>query len=153
MKTIDYREIQPWLGQEIGVSAWLQIDQSMVDQFAQLTGDQQWIHVDPARASREAPSHTTIVHGFFLLALIPQLVAQVYTFEKVARRINCGSNRIRFLRPVPVGSRIRVRVKLVSFEPVDTTSFRFINEVTVENELIAEHPVCFAELITLAVLR
>ncbi len=147
------QDIKQWIGQEIGVSNWLKIDQSMVDQFAHLTGDDQWIHVDSKRAAQEASSRTTIVHGYFLLALIPKLVGQVVTFRNVAQRINCGSNRIRFLRPVTVGSRIRVRVRPLSVESVESSLYRIINEISIESEADTSGPACVAEVITLVVLE
>jgi acyl dehydratase len=96
-------------GTDLGVSEWLEIDQDRIDRFADATGDHQWIHVDPERAA-EGPFGRTIAHGFLTLSLLPALQHQMYAVEDVAMAVNVGMNKVRFVSPVPVGSRVRARV-------------------------------------------
>jgi acyl dehydratase len=108
--------LKPLIGQEIGVSDWLTITQPMIDAFAAVTGDRQWIHCDPERAEEESPYDATIAHGFLTLSLLSQLHAQAVHIEGGFHRIiNYGLNRVRFPSPVTVGSRIRVRSMLQHF--------------------------------------
>ena len=100
-------------GEEVGLSDWVVIDQHRVDQFAEATGDYQWIHVDTERASREMPNGQTISHGYLTLALIPALTGDFVEVVNLARAINFGLNKVRFYTPVPVGSKIRARTKLL----------------------------------------
>jgi acyl dehydratase len=107
------------VGQEVGVSDWLDVTQTMVDDFARTTGDVQWIHVDPDRARRESPFGTTVAHGFLTLALLSRLHAQAVQIQGGLRlAVNYGLNRVRFPAPVPTGSRIRARSTLKAFEDV-----------------------------------
>jgi len=103
-------ELKSLTGQEVGVSDWLTITQELIDHFADVTGDHQWIHVDPERAKRETPFGTTIAHGFLTVSLLPQLSQQSMNIKgDFKMRINYGFNRLRFVSPVPAGSRIRAR--------------------------------------------
>jgi acyl dehydratase len=97
------------LGTELGASDWVTLDQAKVDAFADLTGDDHWIHVDVARARRDRPDGRTIAHGFFVLALVPFLQRQIYTIRQRGVGLNYGCDRVRFVSPVPVGSRLRLR--------------------------------------------
>ena len=97
------------VGEEVGLSDWVVIDQHRVDQFAEATADHQWIHVDTERASREMPDGKTIAHGYLTLALIPAFTGDFVHVENLARAINFGLNKVRFYAPVPVGSRLRGR--------------------------------------------
>jgi acyl dehydratase len=99
-------ELAQAVGQEIGASEWLVIEQDRIDRFAEATGDHQWIHVDEARA-KEGPFGSTIAHGFLTLSLLPALLAEVYRVEGVRMGINYGLNRVRFINPVRVGSSVR----------------------------------------------
>lgn len=101
------------VGQEIGVSGWVLIDQARVNLFADATDDHQWIHTDPERAKREMPTGTTIAHGYLLIALMPSLMDTVVEMPTLERAINYGLNKVRFKNPVPVGSRVRLRLKLL----------------------------------------
>ena len=94
-------------GEEVGLSDWVVIDQHRIDQFAEATGDHQWIHVDTERAAREMPNGRTISHGYLTLSLIPALT------NNLARAINFGLNKVRFYTPVPVGSKLRARAKVL----------------------------------------
>jgi acyl dehydratase len=99
-------ELARAVGEEIGASGWLVIEQDRIDRFAEATGDHQWIHVDEARA-KEGPFGSTIAHGFLTLSLLPALLAEVYRVEGVRMGINYGLNRVRFINPVRVGSSVR----------------------------------------------
>lgn len=131
-------------GQELGVSDWVQITQAEVDAFADLTHDHQWIHVDVERAKASALG-TTIVHGYFTLSLAPRLQDDIYCVEGFGFGLNYGLNRVRFPAPLPVGGRIRLRVRLAAVEEVPGGL-----QCTVTNTF--EHdgstkPVCVAEMI------
>ena len=103
-------ELKSLVGQEVGVSDWLTLTQEMIDRFADVTGDHQWIHVDRERAKRETPFGSTIAHGFLTVSLLPQLSQQAVVVRgDFKMRINYGFNRLRFVSPVPAGSRIRAR--------------------------------------------
>jgi acyl dehydratase len=142
-------ELQGRIGAEIHVSEWLTVTQAMVDDFARATRDQQWIHVDPARAARESPYRGTIAHGYFTLSLYPYLRGLVDEskplFPGVRSIINYGINKLRFPNAVPVGSRIRARCKLVAVEDVKN-SLQLTEEFTVEVEG-QSRPGCVAECV------
>src|SRR6516164_5276796 len=134
------------VGEEFGVSDWITVDQDRIDGFAGVTGDHQWIHVDAERARTESPYGSTIAHGFLTLSLIPALSKASYRVENAKMGINYGLNRVRFLAPVPVGSRVRVRSELVDARKVDDTSVDLIVRHTVELEG-SETPAAAAEMI------
>ena len=105
-------DVRQSIGREVGSSEWLAVTQEMVDQFAELTGDRQWIHVDGERARRESPFGATVAHGFLTVALLSRLVREAVDVQTVCKlRVNYGFNRLRFPAPVMVGSRIRSRVR------------------------------------------
>jgi acyl dehydratase len=113
-------ELRTRTGQEVGVSAWREVTQSQIDQFAEVTGDDQWIHVDQERAVRESPYGTTIAHGFLTVALLSQLINEAVIIDgNFKLRVNYGFNRLRFTGAVPSGSRIRGRFTLQSIKDVD----------------------------------
>jgi acyl dehydratase len=120
------------IGEELGVTDWTHIDQQRIDEFADVTGDHQWIHVDPDRARTESPYGTTIAHGFLTLSLIPALSKANYRVENAKMGINYGLNRVRFLAPVAVDSRIRVRSQLLDAATVDDTTVNLTVRHTVE---------------------
>jgi acyl dehydratase len=132
-------------GQELGTTDWLQIDQSRIDQFAQATGDHQWIHVDPVRAAA-GPFGAPIAHGFLTLSLLPLLCEGGFSVGDVRMGVNYGLNRVRFVTPVKVGSRVRGRFKLISFEPLDGGA-QLTVEATIELEGSAR-PACVAETVS-----
>jgi acyl dehydratase len=107
------------VGEKIGTSDWVTIDQTMIDGFAAATGDHQWIHVDVARAARELPGGTTIAHGYLVLSLLPRLGSLVLRVRRRSRAINYGADRVRFTAPVPAGARVRLHQVLKGVEPVD----------------------------------
>jgi len=147
MKTATFETLASLAGQEIGVSDWLQIDQARINQFADATGDHQWIHVDVERAKREMPGGKTIAHGYLTLSLIPGLTGGMLRVEGVTRGINYGSNKVRFTNMVPVRSRVRARQKLVAVE-ARSGGMQLTNEVTIEIEG-QQRPACVAETISL----
>ena len=141
-------DLASYVGREIGVSDWFTVDQTMIDKFAEATGDHQWIHVDVERAKREMPGGKTIAHGYLTLSLVPRLAATIYRVTKRRQGLNYGSNRVRFTGQVPAGSRIRLRQKIKSVEPVAGGGVRITSESTVEVEG-ADRPALVAETISL----
>ena len=110
MITLDVRTLRDRVGEEIALGDWFPITQERIDQFADATGDHQWIHVDPARAATDTPFKSTIAHGFLTLSLVSTLVREAVQFTALRMAINYGLNRVRFVSPVPSGSRVRVRM-------------------------------------------
>jgi acyl dehydratase len=131
------------VGQELGTSEWITITQASIQQFAELTGDRQWIHIDPQRAERESPYGTTVAHGFFTLALLSHLLKQVLQIDGVRMSVNYGLNRVRFPAPVAANSRIRARFRLISLKDLGA-GVETILEATVESEG-GNKPCCVAE--------
>jgi acyl dehydratase len=137
--------LQQRVGEELAVGDWVPVDQATIDKFAEATGDHQWIHVDPARAAK-GPFGTTIAHGFLTLSLLPRLAESAIKVDDVRMGVNYGLNRVRFPAPVPSGSRIRARMKLLSYEPIDGGA-QLVMEVTMEREG-SDKPVCVAETVS-----
>jgi acyl dehydratase len=133
-------------GQELGVSQWIEVDQNRINAFADATGDQQWIHVNAERARSESPYGTTIAHGFLTLSLIPGLSKDNYRVDNAKMGINYGLNRVRFLAPVPVGSRVRLRSDLVDVRKVDEATVDLTVRQTVELDG-SDKPAAVAEVI------
>lgn len=121
------------VGQKLGASDWLTVDQRMIDLFAEATGDHQWIHVDVERALREMPGGKTIAHGFLTLSLLPRMAHTIWRIMRRSRGLNYGLNKVRFTAPVPAGARIRLHQVLKAAEPV-AGGRRFTFEATVEVE-------------------
>ena len=138
------KDVLSHLGQELGPSEWLTVTQEMIDKFAEATGDHQWIHVDVERAKREMPGGKTIAHGYLTLSLLPRLAPTLMKIEKRKRGLNYGSNKIRFISPVPAGSRIRLRQRLVNAEETKDGGIRVTSEMTIEVEG-SERPAMVAE--------
>jgi acyl dehydratase len=135
-------ELQALVGQSLGQSDWITVDQSRIDRFADATGDHQWIHVDPQRAAA-GPFGATVAHGFLTLSLLPEMAASAFDITGSRMGVNYGLNRVRFPAPVPCGSRLRGHFKLLSFEPIDGGA-QLVMEVTMEREGSTK-PVCVAE--------
>jgi acyl dehydratase len=135
-------DLQALVGSTLGSSDWQPIDQARIDQFAAVTGDDQWIHVDPVRAAA-GPFGTTVAHGHLTLSLVPVMVRTAFKITDVRMSVNYGLNRVRFPAPVPVGSRLRGHFKLISFEPI-AGGAQIVVEVTSEREGHST-PVCVAE--------
>jgi len=143
--------LRPQIGKEIHVGPWLQIDQQRIDQFAAVTGDQQWIHIDPERAKKESPYGSTIAHGYLTLSLLPYLTESNHPdfFQKnypgMKYRVNYGLNRVRFPAPVKVGAKIRAGTTIQSVEEVKTSvQICYLMTIEIEGE---EKPACSAEFL------
>jgi len=125
-------EIRARIGEEIGVSDWIAIDQAMIDTFADVTGDRQFIHIDPKAASA-TPFGGTVAHGFLTLSLLSQMASAIMMMPKGARMaVNYGLERVRFIQPVRAGSRVRGRFTLVSADEKRPGQLQFLHRVTVE---------------------
>ena len=135
-------ELKQAEGEELGVSDWHRITQSDIDAFADVTGDHQWIHVDPERA-KDTPFGSTIAHGYFTLSLAPRLTDQVMKLDGFAMAINYGLNKVRFPAPVPVDSDVRMRARLAELSEIPGGA-QMIMELTFERDG-GEKPVCVAE--------
>ena len=145
MRTFDSLEaFTAAVGEDLGTSDWLTVTQEKIDGFADVTGDHQWIHVDPERAAT-GPFGSTIAHGYLTLSLLPVLLEQVYSVDNIAMGMNYGANKIRFPSPVPVGSRLRATAKLLSALPI-AIGTQLIIEATIEREG-GDKPVCVAEVV------
>ncbi len=143
--------LEPQIGQEIHIGPWLEIDQQRINQFADVTGDQQWIHIDPERAKKESPYGTTVAHGYLTLSLLPYLTESNHPdfFQKnypgMKYRVNYGLNRVRFPAPVKVGSNIRARTTIQSAEEVKNgVQICYVITVDIEGE---EKPACSVEFL------
>ncbi|MEH3052495.1 MAG: MaoC family dehydratase [Patulibacter minatonensis] len=118
MRTFDnLDQLATAVGEELGTSDWVQVDQARIDQFAEATGDHQWIHTDPERAAN-GPFGTTIAHGYLTLSLLPKLTWEIYEVQGLAGALNYGLDKVRFPSPVPVNSRLRASAVLTSYESV-----------------------------------
>ncbi|MCQ8191626.1 MaoC family dehydratase [Streptomyces rugosispiralis] len=135
-------ELRSAVGEELGPSDWLEIDQKRIDLFAEATGDHQWIHVDPEQAAA-GPFGTTIAHGYLTLSLLPSFTPQLLGVEGVRMGINYGVNKVRFPSPVPVGSRLRATGRVVEVAEVKD-GLQMTLTVTLEREG-GDKPVCVAE--------
>ena len=135
------------VGQEIGVSDWVLVDQQRIDRFAAATDDHQWIHVDTARARSEMPGGQTIAHGYLVLSLLPALMDKLVIMPTLQRASNYGLNKVRFKNPVPAGSRVRLRSVLLQAQK-RAGALQVVIENTIEIEGQAK-PACVAEVIAL----
>jgi len=143
--------LEPQIGQEIHIGPWLQIDQQRINKFAEVTGDQQWIHIDPERAKKESPYGTTVAHGYLTLSLLPLLTESNHPdfFQKnypgMKYRVNYGLNRVRFPAPVKVGAKIRARTTIQSAEEVKN-GVQVCYLITIDSDG-EEKPACSAEFL------
>ena len=142
----NFEEMKAAVGDEVGVSDWVEVTQDRINKFAQATGDEQWIHVDPERAARELPGGTTIAHGLLSLSLIPLFIRSTIGLKGVRNTLNYGSNKIRYLTPVPAGSHLRGRVAIVETQDVPPDALRVTYKVAIEIEG-GQRPACVAEVI------
>src|SRR5262245_2040661 len=139
-----FEELRSLVGQEVAVGEWFEVSQERINRFAETTGDHQWIHVDTERAKNESPFGTTIAHGFLTLSLLSHLMSQLVTIRyPVKMGINYGLNRVRFISPVPAGSKIRARAFLQSLEEISGGQ-QLIWNITVELEG-GDKPCCVVE--------
>ncbi|MGB3539893.1 MAG: MaoC family dehydratase [Mesorhizobium sp.] len=144
-----YEQLRTMEGQELGVSDWMVVDQARIDQFAECTGDRQWIHIDPVRARRQSPFRTTIAHGYLTLSIIGCLSQEMGVIpENTQAAFNYGLEKVRFLAPVRVGSRVRLRVTLLSMEDKGPGQYLMTvaNTIEIEGE---EKPALTAETLAM----
>lgn len=138
-------ELKSLVGQHIGYSEYMEIDQARVQLFADATGDQQWIHTDPERAKAQSPFGGPIAHGYLTLSLGPVLLPQIFSVGGIAMGVNYGTNKVRFMAPVPVGSKLRAGVKVLAVDDIQGGA-QVTLETTFETEGAAK-PSCVAEVI------
>ena len=139
----DLSSLKDRIGEEIGVSDWIAITQERIDQFAEATDDRQWIHTDPARAAVESPFRTTIAHGFLTMSLVSVLLRRTFNLSRLRMAINYGLNKVRFVAPVPVGSKVRARFVPAAVEE-SGGGVQVTWNVTMEREG-SDKPVCVVE--------
>ncbi|MGI5144620.1 MaoC family dehydratase [Streptomyces sp. CA-106110] len=136
------------VGSTLGTSDWLEVDQHRIDLFGEATGDRQWIHVDPERA-KDGPFGTTIAHGFLTLSLVVPLTSGLLRLDYARMKLNYGLDRVRFLTPVTVGSRVRAAAKLLAVQEIEA-GLRAKLHTTIELEG-SHRPACIAETLVLIV--
>ncbi len=141
-------EIEAAVGSHLGYSEWHTVTQEQVDQFAEATGDHQWIHVDIEKA-KAGPFGTTIAHGFLTLSLLPMLAAQVYRIEGVKMGVNYGADKLRFPSPVPVGTDVRAGVELRGIKP-SSLGYQVATRVTIERQG-GDKPACVVDMLAIVV--
>ncbi|OWW19351.1 MaoC family dehydratase [Noviherbaspirillum denitrificans] len=139
------QELRELVGQEVAVTDWFTVNQERVNQFAEATGDHQWIHLDVERSKKESPYGTTIAHGFLTLSLLPMIVQSAISMPEAKLSVNYGLNKVRFPAPVPVGSKVRGRMTLKDVEDIEG-GVQVSWLVTMEREG-GDKPVCVAESI------
>jgi acyl dehydratase len=144
----DFNEIKSALGTEIGASDWVEVSHERISQFAEATCDEQWIHVDQERAEAEMPGGKTIAHGLLSLSLTPMFIRSVMGLKGLKNTLNYGADRIRYLAPVPAGSKLRGRVSIAEAEEVPPNGLRVHYRVAIEIEG-GKRPACVAEVIGL----
>lgn len=149
---LTFQDLKGMAGQELGVSGWVTVDQDRINQFAECTGDRQWIHVDPERARRESPFRVPIAHGYLTLSLVAALGLDIGVMpENTQAAFNHGLDRVRFIAPVRVGARVRMRSVLVSLEDAGPGQYlmKCANTIEIEGDtrpaLTAETLVMFYE--------
>lgn len=138
-------ELKTLIGEHLGYSEYMTIDQERVQLFADATGDQQWIHTDPERAKAQSPFGGPIAHGYLTLSLGPVLLPQIFSVGGVAMGVNYGANKVRFMAPVPVGAKLRAGVKILAVDDIAGGA-----QVTIETTFETEgssKPSCVAEVI------
>jgi acyl dehydratase len=143
-----FDDIKSAVGSEVGVSDWIEITQERINKFAEATCDEQWIHVDQDRAKQELPGGKTIAHGLLSLSLAPMFIRSVMGLKGLKNTLNYGADRIRYLSPVPAGSKLRGCVTIADTEDVPPDGLRVHYHLTVEIEN-GKRPACVAELIAL----
>lgn len=140
----DLDELRAATGEVLGPSDWIPVDQAQIDEFAEATGDHQWIHVDPQRAAT-GPFGTTIAHGFLTLSLMPVMLESLYKIEGVRMGVNYGLNRVRFPAPVPVDSRLHASAEVAEVSDIEGGA-QMVLRTTIEREA-GTKPVCVAEFV------
>jgi acyl dehydratase len=143
-----FDEIRSAVGQEVGVSDWVEITQERINKFADATCDEQWIHVDQERAQKELPGGRPIAHGLLSLSLAPMFIRSVMGLKGLKNTLNYGADRIRYLAPVPAGSRLRGRTSIAGTEDVPPNGLRVNYHIVIEIEG-GQRPACVADVIAL----
>jgi len=143
-----FAELKAAVGTEVGVSDWIEVTQDRINKFAEATCDEQWIHVDQERAKKELPCGLTIAHGLLSLSLAPMFIRSVMGLKGLRNTLNYGADRIRYLSPVPAGSRIRGRTSIAEVVDVPPDGLRVNYHMVIEIEG-GQRPACVAELIAL----
>jgi acyl dehydratase len=143
-----FDEIRSAVGTEIGASDWIEITQERINRFAEATCDEQWIHIDQDRAKQELPGGKTIAHGLLSLSLAPMFIREVMGLKGLKNTLNYGADRIRYLAPVPAGSRLRGLVTIAETEDVPPDGLKVNYHLVIEIEG-GKRPACVAELIAL----
>ena len=152
MKLINsIQDAQAYEGSEIGISPWIIINQSRIDEFASATGDDQWIHIDQVRAAKELPDGKTIAHGYLTLSLIPNLTKNFIEVPKLKQIINFGCNKVRFYSAVTEGDKVRARGTLIKAKE-RAGMIQLLSKVTIEIEG-KKKPACVVEMLVLLVLK
>lgn len=146
MITLTLEELKTYLNQEIALSDWIEITQTQINLFAKATGDFQWIHVDEEKAKTHSPFQKTIAHGFFLLSLYPKLIYEMMQVVGVKMALNYGTDKVRFIVPVVVGSKVRMKVELLEWEQKEDNSVQTKMLLTFELQN-SEKPACVAEVL------
>jgi acyl dehydratase len=144
-----FEELMHMAGRELGLSHWVVVDQAMIQQFADCTGDRQWIHIDPLRARRESPFRKTIAHGYLTLSLVGALGQQIGALpENTQAAFNYGMDKVRFLAPVIAGARVRLRTTMISIEIKGSGQYllKASNTIEIEGE---EKPALIAETLVM----
>ena len=141
---LSLRSLESRVGEQVGVSPWVEITQERIDLFARATEDFQWIHVDPARA-KDSPYGGTIAHGYLTLSMLPKLAESTFEFSDRKMGVNYGLNKVRFTAPLPAGSRIRGHFTLAGYEKIGG-GVQVTWSVSIEREG-GDKPVCIAEVI------
>lgn len=144
-------ELRACIGHEVGRTGWIPIDQKRIDLFAEATGDHNWIHVDPERAATDTPFGTTIAHGFLTLSLLPMLLYQIYDLQPRKMSLNYGVDKVRFITPVPVNSRVRGILMFNRIEEESGGRLKILGTMTIEIEGV-DRPACVANFVTLHVM-
>ena len=140
------KELSAWVGEEIAFSEWIAIEQERIAQFAEVTGDRQWIHIDAERAARESPYKATVAHGYLTLSLLPMIFSESLHVENLGMTINYGLDRVRFPAPVRSGQRIRGRVVLERLEPISGgVQAHWLATIEIEH---GDKPACIAQMLT-----
>ena len=132
MISVDVNELENIKGKDMGHSEWMSIEQDRINQFADATNDHQWIHIDTEKASKELPTKSTIAHGFLSLSLLVPLASEIWTISGAKMMINYGLNKVRFINMVPVGSKVRLGVKISDVKKLDNGGTQVLSEATLE---------------------
>ena len=132
MISVDVNELENIKGKDMGHSEWMSIEQDRINQFADATNDHQWIHIDTEKASKELPTKSTIAHGFLSLSLLVPLASEIWTISGAKMMINYGLNKVRFINMVPVGSKVRLGVKINDVKKLDNGGTQVLSEATLE---------------------